>query len=106
MDYPEREWVVLDAEPDRKQYRMAIAPPRPRPLATLEKLQAEAEHYRHHIANLHKAEVPEGWPTPVAKRNARSDISVRPVSSPLINHRRGVSVTAMVLAVLAASDAE
>lgn len=106
MDYPEREWVVLDAEPDRKQYRMVIAPARPRLLASLERLQAGAEHYRHHVANLHQAKAPETWPAYVPKRDTRPDISVRPVSSPLTNHRRGVGVRAMVLAVLAASDAE
>jgi hypothetical protein len=106
IDYPEREWVVLDADPEMKQYRMVIAPARPRPLASLEELQAGAEHYRHHVANLHKAQVPENWPAPVVKRNARPDISVSPDSSPLTNHRRRVGVTAMVMAVLAASDAE
>ncbi|NPT58210.1 hypothetical protein [Paraburkholderia elongata] len=106
IDYPEREWVVLDADPDREQYRMVIAPARPRPLTSLEKLQAGAEHYRHHVANLHKAKAPDNWPTLVAKRDARPDISVQPVSSQLTNHRRRVRVTAMVLAVLAASDAE
>jgi hypothetical protein len=106
MDYPEREWVVLDAEPDRKQYRMLIATPRPESLASLEKVQAGAEHYKHHVACLHKAEAPKTWPRLIAIRDARPDISVQPVSSPLSNHRRRVSVTAMVLAVLAASDAE
>jgi hypothetical protein len=106
MDYPEREWVVLDAEPDRKQYRMVIAPARLRPLAFLERLQAGAEHYRHHVANLHQAKAPENWPASVAKRDARPDIFVRPVSSPLTNHRRGVGLTAMVVAVLAAADEE
>ncbi|CAE6848718.1 hypothetical protein R69658_07051 [Paraburkholderia aspalathi] len=80
IDYPEREWVVLDAEPDRKQCRMVIAPARPRQLASGEELQAGAEHYSHHFANLHKAKAPENWPTPVAKREAHPDISVRPVS--------------------------
>ncbi|SOF01888.1 hypothetical protein SAMN05446635_10009 [Burkholderia sp. OK233] len=106
IDYPEREWVVLDAEPDRKQYRMVIAPARPRPLVSLEELPAGAEHYRHHVANLHKARVPENWPAPVAKRDARPDISVQPDKLPLTKDRRRVGVTAMVLAVLAASDAE
>ncbi|MFL9893988.1 MULTISPECIES: hypothetical protein [Paraburkholderia] len=106
MDYPEREWVVLDAEPDQKQYRMVIAPARLRPLAFLEKLQAGAEHYRHHVANLHQAKAPENWPAYVPKRDTRPHIFGRPVSSPLTNHRRGVGVRAMVLAVLAASDAE
>ncbi|MGN8111786.1 hypothetical protein ACTJLB_27675 [Paraburkholderia sp. 22098] len=106
VDYPEREWVVLDAESDRKQYRMEIAPTRPRQLASIEELQARAVHYRHHFANLHDAQAPENFPTPVAKRDARPDISVRPVSSPLTNHRRDVGLTAMVLAMLTASDAE
>ncbi|MFP3647815.1 hypothetical protein [Paraburkholderia sp. SIMBA_054] len=106
MDYPEREWVVLDAEPDQKQYRMVIAPARPRQFVSVDKLQTGTDHYRHHFANLHEAKAPENWPTPVAERDARPDISVRPVSSPRPNHRRGVGVTAMILAVLAASDAE
>ncbi|MFM0454093.1 hypothetical protein PQR21_27230 [Paraburkholderia nemoris] len=106
IDYPEREWVVLDAAPDRKLYRMAIAPARPQPLVSLEERPAGAEHYRHHIANLHKAQVPENWPAPVAKRDARRDISVQPDKLPLTKDRRRVGVTAMVLAVLAASDAE
>lgn len=106
IDYPEREWVVLDAAPDRKQYRMVIAPGRPRPLASLEELQAGAEHYRHHVAILHKAQAPENWPAPVAKRNARPDIFVPPARLPLTNRRPSVSITAMVLAVLAASDSE
>ncbi|MGY6123870.1 hypothetical protein [Paraburkholderia hospita] len=106
VDYPEREWVVLDPEPDRKQYRMVIAPAPPRPLAFLEKLQAGAEHYRHHFANLHKAQAPENWPTSVAKHDALPKIPVRPVSSPLTNHRRDVGLTAMVLAMLTASDGE
>lgn len=106
IDYPEREWVVLDAAPDRKQYGMVIAPARPQPLVSFEELPAGAEHYRHHVANLHKAQVPENWPAPVAKRGARPDISVQPDKLPLTKDRRRVGVTAMVLAVLAASDAE
>jgi hypothetical protein len=106
IDYPEREWVVLDADPDRKQYRMVIAPARTRPLASFGNLQAGAEHYGRHVANLHKAKAPEDWPASVAKRDARPDIFGRPVSSPLTKHRRGAGVTAMVLAVLGASDAE
>lgn len=106
IDYPEREWVVLHEDHVREQYRMMIAPARPRPLASLETLQGGAEHYRHHVANLRQAQAPENLPAPVAKRNARPDIFVPPVRSPLTNHRHRVCVTAMVLAVLAASDAE
>lgn len=106
IDYPEREWVVLDATPEQKQYRIVIAPARPRPLVSLEELPGGAEHYRLHVTNLHKAQVPENWLAPVAKRDARRDISVQPDKLPLTKDRRRVGVTAMVLAVLAASDAE
>jgi hypothetical protein len=108
MDYPEREWVVLDADPDRKRYRMAIAPARSRTLTFFGELQAGAAHYRNHVANLHKAKAPEHCPTFVAerRREPRADTSVKPVHSSLTNHRRRIPVTAMILAVLAASNAE
>ncbi|KPD16374.1 hypothetical protein ADM96_26325 [Burkholderia sp. ST111] len=48
----------------------------------------------------------ESRPAPVAKRDARPDISAQPDRLPLTTDRRRVGVTAMVLAVLAASDAE
>jgi hypothetical protein len=69
-------------------------------------MQAGAEHYSHHFANLHKAKAPENWPAPVAKRDARPDISVQPDKLPLTKDWRRGGVTAMVLAVLVASDAE
>ncbi|WP_353557732.1 hypothetical protein [Paraburkholderia terrae] len=99
---------MLDADPDRKRYQMAIAPARSRTLAFFGELQAGAAHYRNYVANLHKAKAPEHCPTFVAehRREQRPDTSVKPVHSPLTNNRRRIPVTSMILAVLTASNAE
>lgn len=108
VDFPEREWVALDEDPKRSLVRLVIAPAIARRAAQREELQASGRHYQQHSGDLNRNAAPAERPmVPAGHRRAMNYDGARKSTDPLSMVRKGnIGVTAMVLAVLASSDAE
>jgi hypothetical protein len=108
MDFPEREWVVLAGDPEENRLRLVIAPA-PVCLTTgTAELQVGDNHYQQLLNSLNQDAAPTEWLTvPAGRRRATNFKGARKSTDPLSVDRKGsIGVTAMVLAVFAASDAE
>ncbi|MBB5498728.1 hypothetical protein [Paraburkholderia sp. MM5384-R2] len=111
VDFQEREWVVLDRDSEGKAepLRLIVARGRTDRIAEKAKPQVNGEHHRQrHLLALNEDTAPsERLIMPTWRRRDVSSDSDLAVTDPLRVHRNGdISVTAMVVAVLLASDAE
>lgn len=107
VDFPERAWAVLDGDPERCLVRLLIAPAPARRAAQKGELQISGKHFQQHCGNLNRNAAPADRPMVRAgRRRAMNYDGARKSTDPLtIDHKGNIGVTAVVLAVLAASDA-
>ncbi|TDY15717.1 hypothetical protein B0G81_8810 [Paraburkholderia sp. BL6665CI2N2] len=110
VDFPEREWVVLDRDSEGKAEPLRLVVARGRTDRIVKKAQPQlnGEHHRQrHLCVLNENLAPSERLTPTGRRRDVSSDSDLAVTDPLRVHRSGdISVTAMVVAVLLASDTE
>lgn len=108
MDFPEREWVVLGGDPEGNRLRLVIAPAPVGLTTKTGELQVGEKHYQQHLTILNQDSAPTEWPAvPAGRIRAAHFNSARKSTDPLSVARKGsIGVTAMALAVFAASDAE
>lgn len=108
VDFPEREWVVLGGDPQRNGLRLVIAPAPVCLTTKTGELQVGDKHYQQHSNILNQGAAPTEWlAVPAGRRHAKKFKGARKSTDPLSVDRKGsIGVTAMVLAVFAASDAE
>ncbi|MFM0554654.1 hypothetical protein P0D69_27325 [Paraburkholderia sediminicola] len=108
VDFPEREWVVLAGDLEENGLRLVIAPASVCPNTKTGELQVGHKHYQQHSNILNRDLAPTEWLAAPAGRRRATDLNgARKSTDPLLVDRRGsVGVTAMALAVFAASDSE
>ncbi|WP_454830151.1 hypothetical protein [Paraburkholderia xenovorans] len=108
VDFPEREWVVLDGDPGRNRLRLVIAPAPICPATKTGKLMVGDKHNQQHSRSQNQEAAPtECLAVPAGCRRASNFRGARKSTDPLSVDRKGsIGVTAMVLAVFSASDAE
>ncbi|MFM0617468.1 hypothetical protein PQR37_25765 [Paraburkholderia nemoris] len=105
VDFPEREWVVVGGDPEQNRIRLVIAPT---PVRRITKLQIGDEHYQQHSSILNENAVPTERPMVPArrKRGTNFNCALKSIDPLFVDRKGSVGVTAMVLAVFFASDAE
>ncbi|MGF6872815.1 hypothetical protein [Paraburkholderia sp. MM5477-R1] len=110
VDIPEREWVVLDRDSEGKAepLRLVVARGRTDRIVRKAQPQLNGEHHRQrHLCVLNENLAPTERLTPTGRRRDVSSDGDLALTDPLRVHRSGdISVTAMVVAVLLASDTE
>jgi hypothetical protein len=108
VDFPEREWVVLAGDLEENGLRLVIAPASVCPNTKTGELQVGHKHYQQHSNILNRDVAPTEWlAVPAGRRRATNLNGARKSTDPLLVDRKGsVGVTAMALAVFAASDSE
>jgi hypothetical protein len=105
-DFPEREWVMLGGDPERSRFRLVIAPAQTCLTTKAGELQVGDKHYQQHSSILNQDAAPTEWlALPAGHRRATNFKGARKSTDPL-SVKGSIGVTAMVLAVFAASDAE
>ncbi|MFL9963864.1 hypothetical protein PQR02_22940 [Paraburkholderia sediminicola] len=108
VDFPEREWVVLAGDLEENGLRLVIAPAPVCLTTKTGELQVGDNHCHRHSSILSQDAAPtERLTVPAGRRRATDLNGARKSTDPLLVDRKGsVGVTAMALAVFAASVSE
>ena len=108
VDFPEREWVVLNEDPKRRQVHLVSAPAYIGCAAQIWELQQPCKNHRQqHSFMLSRNAAPAEQPIPYRRRRAtESDGACKSVDPLSVARQVSIGVIPMVLTVLAASDHE